>query len=310
MHDLAHLLPRGVLGRSELADLCSSRSVRRWLVGGDLVEVHPGVVALPERAAEWSVRAEAALVWTGGALSHGSALVAHGLLAKDAGPLHVLVNAEQTPRDDSRVVVHRTTGRLRLAAAHGLLVTALATSLVDAWAWAHAPGWNPRAVRDVAAVRQAVIAAVRERRVEVEDVRAASTVHGRHPGVRSLSALLDLVAQGCQSELEVFGVLHVLRIPGLPAVAQQHRVRVREGGWVFLDAAWVDARVAVEMDGHRFHGSRADRERDMRRDSGLAVLGWVVLRYSYERLTQDPSGCRREIAAVVARRLRERGLAG
>ncbi|WP_157498897.1 DUF559 domain-containing protein [Geodermatophilus sp. Leaf369] len=310
MHDLDLLLPRGVLGRTDLAELTSERSVRRWLGAGDLVEVHPGVVVRPQRAPEWDVRAHAALTWTGGALSHGSALIAHGLLSRDTAPLHVLVNIEQTPRGASRVVVHRTSGRLRLAAAHGLLVTAVATSLVDAWAWAHAPGWNPRAVRDVAAVRQAVIAAVRERRVTTDEVRTASAVHGRHPGVRALEALLDLVERGCQSELEVFGLLHVLQLPGLPGCVHQHRVRLPDGRRVFLDAAWPAARVVVEMDGHRFHSSRQDRERDMRRDAGLSVLGWVVLRYSYERMTQDPGGCRREIAAVVARRLHERGVAG
>ena len=60
------------------------------------------------------------------------------------------------------------------------------------------------------------------------------------------------------------------------------------------------------MDGHRHHSSRAARERDMRRDTGLAALGWIVLRFSHQRLTQDPDGCRREIEAVVQRRLAER----
>ena len=114
--------------------------------------------------------------------------------------------------------------------------------------------------------------------------------------MRSLEGLLDLVEQGCQSELEVFEL--------------QHRVRLPDGRRVFLDAAWPAARIAVEMDGHRFHSSRSDRERDMRRDAGLAVLGWVVLRYGYARLTSDPEGCRREIASVVRRRLTELGTTG
>lgn len=302
--------PRGVAGRADVAELSGSTSVQRWLDRGRLVELHPGVVALSRRAPEWAVRAEAALVWTGGALSHASALIAHGLMTKDLAPLHVTVPAGRTPRDRSSVVVHRTCGRLRLAATHGLLVTTLTASLVDAWSWAHAPGWNPRAPRDVAAARQAVIAAVRDRRVDVADLRTASAARGRHPGVRPLETLLNLVEQGCQSELEVFGLLHVLRIPGLPACVQQLRTRLLDGRWVFLDAAWPTARVVVEMDGHRFHGSRAARERDMRRDAALAVLGWVVLRYSWERLTTDPEGCRREIAAVVQRRLVEFGRTG
>ncbi len=61
--------------------------------------------------------------------------------------------------------------------------------------------------------------------------------------------------------------------------------------------------MAVELDGAAFHGSRKQRERDLRRDTALAALGWVVLRFSYARLMSDPEGCRREIVAVVSARL-------
>ena len=70
--------------------------------------------------------------------------------------------------------------------------------------------------------------------------------------------------------------------------------------------AWPEARVAVALDGAASHGSRDQRERDLRRDTALAALGWVVLRSSYRRLTTGPEGCRREIEAVVRGRLAER----
>ena len=56
--------------------------------------------------------------------------------------------------------------------------------------------------------------------------------------------------------------------------------------------------MAVELDGAAFHGSADARERDTRRDVALAALGWVVLRFSYRRLTREPEGCRREILQV------------
>ena len=68
-----------------------------------------------------------------------------------------------------------------------------------------------------------------------------------------------------------------------------------------------ELKVAVELDGAAFHGSAAARERDTRRDVALAALGWVVLRFSYQRLTTDPEGCRREIAAVCAARQQQFG---
>jgi hypothetical protein len=116
-----------------------------------------------------------------------------------------------------------------------------------------------------------------------------------------------LVAGGCESELEIWGVTEVLPgPPDVPACVQQYPVSLPDGVWVRLDAAYPVARVAVELDGAAFHGSRAARERDIRRDSALAALGWVVLRFSYARLMADPESCRREIQAVVARRLANR----
>jgi very-short-patch-repair endonuclease len=80
---------------------------------------------------------------------------------------------------------------------------------------------------------------------------------------------------------------------------------VGDGRRILLDAC-PEARVDVELDGAAFHGSRAAREKDLRRDSALAVLGWVVLRFSYARLVSDPEGCRQEIEAVVRLRLARR----
>jgi hypothetical protein len=203
------------------------------------------------------------------------------------------------------VVVHRTTLPVRVCRVRGLPVLEPARSLVDAWSWAASPRRNPTARQEAPVVRQAVIEAVRTRSVDVADLRAESAHQRLHAGRAALTGLLDLVAGGCQSELEIWGVTHVLRLPGLPPPVQQYRVALLNGRRVDLDAAWPEARVAVELDGAAFHGSREQRERDLRRDTALAALGWVVLRFSYRRLTTDPEGCRREIAAVLRRRLAE-----
>ncbi|MGY1688741.1 endonuclease domain-containing protein [Geodermatophilus sp. SYSU D01105] len=87
----------------------------------------------------------------------------------------------------------------------------------------------------------------------------------------------------------------------MPRFVQQHPV-VLPFGRVYLDAAVPEVRIAVELDGAAFHGSAADRERDTRRDVALAARGWVVLRFSYRRLTREPESCRREILAVCRAR--------
>ena len=152
-------------------------------------------------------------------------------------------------------------------------------------------------------LRHLVIDAVRRRDVRARDLRAESDRQPLHSGRAALRELLELVEGGCQSELEIFGVQHVLRIPGIPAPVQQHRVFLPNGRYVDLDAAYLQAKVGVELDGARYHSSREDRERDMRKDTALATLGWVSLRYSYRRLTGEPAACRGEIEAVVRSRL-------
>jgi hypothetical protein len=180
-------------------------------------------------------------------------------------------------------------------------------SLVDAWAWANSPTRNPRCTAEAPLVRRAVIEGVRSGAVRHLALRRDSDARQLHAGRSSLLTLLALIAGGCESELEIWGATHVLPgPPHLPAPVQQHAVRLGDGRRIRLDAAWPELRVAVELDGAAFHGSRTARERDLRRDTALAALGWVVLRFSYARLMADPEGCRGEIETVVRARMANR----
>ena len=303
MHDLTQLIPAGVASRIDLTLASSASSVARWTAAGDLVHIHPGVVMLPRLLEDPMARARAATIWAKGPLSHQSALGLWDTMPSQRGKLHVTVSADRYPRKTSGVMVHRTTLPLSMTTIREIPVTTLGRSLVDSW------DWSNRSRKGVPhgglpAVRQAVIECVRQRRIRVDALRAESAAYRLHAGRPALLELLDLVAGGCESELEIWGVTRVLPgPPHVPSPVQQHRVRLDNGRWVFLDAAYPDALVAVELDGAAFHGSREARERDLRRDSALAALGWVVLRFSYARLTADPEGCRREIEAVVLRRL-------
>jgi hypothetical protein len=307
MHELAALLPDGVAPRHEVMLASSARSVVRWMASGHLVQLHPGVVVLPDRLADPAIRARAATLWTKGPLSHLSALAVWDVVPGPIHPVHVTVPAHRYPRDSTGVIVHRTTLPPPTTEVQGLPVVHLARSLVDAWAWAHVPTRNPAADRERPMVRQAVIESLRDRWVNVPTLRMESAALRGHAGRAALAELLDLLAGGCESELEIWGVRHVLPgPPDVPVPVQQYRIRLTNGRWVHADAAFPEALVIVELDGAAFHGSRDARERDLRRDSALATLGWVVLRFSYARLINDPEGCRREIIAVVRRRLADR----
>jgi very-short-patch-repair endonuclease len=59
------------------------------------------------------------------------------------------------------------------------------------------------------------------------------------------------------------------------------------------------------MDGAAWHGSKRQREKDIRRDALVATVGWQTLRFGYTRLTAEPALCRRDVRAAyeVRRRL-------
>jgi hypothetical protein len=299
MHDLVPLLgPGRAVSTVALAHRTSARSVGRWLRSGRLVRVFPGWVTVPELADEWLVRAYAATGYTGGALSHLTALAAHRVTKVETTRLHVTVPASRRVRSSTWLRIHRSIQDPVVVRARGLQATALPRSLVDAWGDAH----RARAERRTPElVRGALLRAVRDRRVAVADVAEQVALRPELPGRLRLVELLEMVDRGSHSELELFGVQHVLTVPALPRCQLQHRVLLPDGP-VRLDAAWPEVKLAVEFDGAAFHGSREARERDLRRDAALSVLGWVVLRFSYRRLTSDPDGCRAQIAAVYRQR--------
>jgi very-short-patch-repair endonuclease len=297
--DLRSIL--GADGAMRIPDLVArtgSTSVSRWVREGRLLKVLPHVVVLPEDAGRWRTRAVAAVLATRGVLSHRSALALWGL-AEPAGRVHVSMSAgRRAPRPVDWLAVHRVTD-LSSRTRGGLPVTPPARSVVDAWGTAHGDGGALSAVRPA---RAAAIDAVRTGRATVPQLRRELGRRTELPGRAALFELLSLVATGAQSELEIWGVLHVLDVPQLPAYRQQYRVQLRTTH-ADLDVAWPEVRLAVELDGAAFHGSPEQRERDLRRDAALAAVGWLVLRFTYRRLVHEPEACRAEIAAVYRARL-------
>jgi very-short-patch-repair endonuclease len=95
----------------------------------------------------------------------------------------------------------------------------------------------------------------------------------------------------------------------MPPFVQQRPVTVA-GQTFFLDAAYEDVLLAVEMDGAAWHGSREQREKDIRRDALLATIGWQTLRFGHRRLTAAPEGCRRDVRDAYNARRRLFGLEG
>ena len=70
----------------------------------------------------------------------------------------------------------------------------------------------------------------------------------------------------------------------------------------YLDFAFVALMLAIEVDGHGSHATRAERRRDNRRENELRLLGWTVLRFTYEQVCFEPE----YVADVISRALAAR----
>ncbi|MDP5183727.1 DUF559 domain-containing protein [Blastococcus sp. BMG 814] len=299
MHEVLELLgPTRMSSTATLSRFVAPRTIGRWLAGGRLVQLHPGWVTVPDLVDDWTVRAHAAASYCGGPLSHWSALAVHGLV-EEYTRLHVTVPPGSRVRSAPWLRVHRSRLPCGLTTARGLVTTPASRALVDTWGDAH----RTTAMRaSPGLARAAVLRAVQRRSVQPTQVAAELDRRPNLPGRAALHELLRLVAGGSRSELEIFGLQHILAVPGLPECRRQHRVHLPDGP-VLLDAAWPEVLLAVELDGAAFHGSEEARKRDLRRDATLAVLGWQTLRFSYRRATSDPTGCRAQIAEIYRHRL-------
>ncbi|WP_346618952.1 DUF559 domain-containing protein [Blastococcus montanus] len=295
-YDLPALFgPHGWATWAELTDRIDRSTLTAWVAAGSVRRIQPGVYALPAVADDWRVRVRAAVRACEGVLSHHTALALWGLLPP-GGPVHLTVDLARSGRGPAGVVLHRSrdvTDPLRRV--DGLPVTCAERAVVDTWGRPHGAHRSD--------LRAAAITAVRRRLCLPRQLAGEIERRPCLPGRAALVDLVGLLADGCQSELEIWGCLQVLRAPGMPRFTQQRRVTV--GGRVHrLDAAYDDVLLAVEMDGAAWHGSREQRERDIRRDALLATVGWQTLRFSYRRLTGEPEECRREIRSVHAARRR------
>lgn len=75
---------------------------------------------------------------------------------------------------------------------------------------------------------------------------------------------------------------------GLQRPTMEHRVTNQDGSLIAqVDLAYVNAKVAIELDSVAYHLNRQAFEIDRRRDANLARAGWRVLRLTWEQCTTD-----------------------
>jgi hypothetical protein len=112
--------------------------------------------------------------------------------------------------------------------------------------------------------------------LSVEDFRRLLPRYRGRRGVVQLTELVPLASPLRESTGESFSFLAIHDV-GLPLPTPQVWVDVHGYGWVRLDHAYVELKIAVEYDGEEFHSAAVDRERDQRRREALERAGWIVI---------------------------------
>jgi very-short-patch-repair endonuclease len=79
-----------------------------------------------------------------------------------------------------------------------------------------------------------------------------------------------------------------------PSPVAQYEVRDGTRLVARVDFAYPEARLAIEADGYRFHGTHRQWKKDLKRRTILAGLGWRVLHFSWEDVHDRPAWVREE----------------
>ena len=271
-------LQSGVITRQQLRDcglsddaidgLIARRDLRRILPG----VFSPRVVTSTPLGDEW-----AGVLWSGGVLSHRSAARHWRLPVADDRRVHVTVGDRRYRKPVPGVRVHRvalvddectTSAGLRITSRGRTVVDLLRSERYDV----------ARDLRD-RALQQSWV-------TEAEIVRSIGGQLGR-TGNTQLRRLLGEwePAAHAESERRLHQLLRRARLSGWRA---QYPLRLG-GRTYFIDVAFPRCRLAVEVDGRRYHSDESNRfERDRQRQNALISAGWRVLRFTWAMLVDEP----------------------
>lgn len=287
--------PVAVLGIATDVDLVaadiSPRSIRRRVADGTWERPAPGVVRLWQVPGNLQDILIAIAIGPGGTVaSHQTAARLHGIGGFDEPAVpHITVPRGHRYLRPDVAVTHTTTRLVREPVdIQHVPVTPVARTLRDlAASRAVSPRLAHRAVRD----------ALRDGLATPEELLEEAEPPG--PGRRRLREAVQLevrvVGQRSESRLER-GWADALLEDGLAGFTTQHEV-TDAGRTVRLDIAWPELKVAVEVDGARFHADALASAADAERTAWLEARGWTVVRVTAADLRAD----RRHLALAEVR---------
>lgn len=296
--DLASLLraQHGVVTHAQAVASGLSVDAIRWRVAdGEWNRISRGLYRVSSAPQTWLSRAHALALKLGptGALTLETAAHLHGM--DDRAPQ--VITGAVSSRQVDRLVGTRVSRRSHLVVVtrNGLPVTSAATTVLDLTA---RPGTSWRETVHL------VARWVHRGAVSVDDLDEALRQRARHPQRRLITRVLEPVAGGVESVLELRSLDKVITRHRLPRPTLQVHA-VAAGQAMRKDAEWEEFGVVLESDGLLAHGG-ASIHRDRRRDRQVARSGRVTLRAGYVDIEFGPC----DLAVDIYLTLRSRGYRG
>jgi very-short-patch-repair endonuclease/predicted transcriptional regulator of viral defense system len=261
-------------------------SYNHRIAAGSLHRVLPSVVSVVHPVLEQWAGETAALLYAGdnAVLSHESAAAVWGFAATPS--FVAITQIGRTPERQPGLRVHRVPSLdIRDVSIHnGFPVTSPARTLIDC------AGRGPV---DLLLNEARVLKLVTD-----EAITAAMARCPGRAGIRSLRGLLaDQYELGYSRSRAERVLRRLVKDCGLEPPTYNTSVLGYE-----VDAVWPAQRLVVEVDGHGAHGHQAAFERDRAKDQALVAAGYVVVRFTWNQLTQRPLLVAARVAAALARR--------
>jgi hypothetical protein len=259
------------------------RTLCRWIENGRLLTQHDGVFALPGAAATTEQAMWAAWLACGpdAVFSHRRAGAEWEIDRSGTSLLEMTVPRQRRPAP-AGVILHRLADMRpdHLRWRNGLPFTSPARTLVDLGAVL-----RPRQVEK--ALERALV----ERLVTCGGVRLVLDDVARkgRAGAGVIRSILDGRPLG---EAIPDGMLEpvmakLLRDYGLPPAVFQHPVK-HEGRRMKIDFAYPELKIAIEVDGYVTHRTIDELQDDDERQNLLVDLGWIVLRFTWRHVHNEP----------------------
>ena len=88
---------------------------------------------------------------------------------------------------------------------------------------------------------------------------------------------------------------------GMPPYSYQHEVKINNRKY-FIDFAYPEVMLAIEVDGYEKRASRASLDNDAQKGVMLALAGWTVVHFTWTRVTNDPAGVAADILTLLGNR--------